>query len=160
MTVQRNQASTGNTIILQPGEGRMLPGPEGITLKATADETGGSLGFFEATTEAGFGAPRHIHHNHDELFYVLAGELRFLIGEQIVDAPAGSFVFIPRGTVHAPKIIGTEPARVLSAFIPGGPEQAFEEFARLEPGPDGGPDLEQMQTISARYDSEIVGPPL
>ena len=31
----------------------------------------------------------------------------------------GTFVFIPRGTVHAAKVIGTEPGKVLAAYIPG-----------------------------------------
>ena len=162
MTVQRDTPSTARTIILGPGEGRLLPGPEGITLKATGAVTGGALGFMEATSPPGFGPPRHVHHSHDELFYVLSGEFRFLIGEEIVDAPAGTFVFIPRGTVHAPKVIGDEPGRVLSAFTPGGAEGAFEEFARLAAshGDISELDAEQLQAIAAKYDSEFVGPPL
>lgn len=160
MTNNRSEAAPGRIIALQAGEGRTLPGPEGITLKATGAETAGSIGFFEATSPAGFGPPRHIHHSHDELFYILEGEFLFAVGDQQITATAGAFVFIPRGTVHAPKVVGTQPGRVISAFIPGGAEGAFEEFGNLEPGPDGGPDLDQMQAIAEKYDSEFVGPPL
>lgn len=160
MTNNRSGTVPGRIIALDPGQGRTLPGPEGITLKATGDETGGSVGFFEATSPAGFGPPRHIHHSHDELFYVLEGEFLFAVGDQQTSATAGAFVFIPRGTVHAPKVVGAGPGRVLSAFVPGGAEQAFVEFANLEPGPDGGPDLDRMQAIAEKYDSEFVGPPL
>jgi quercetin dioxygenase-like cupin family protein len=103
----------------------MIPGTDAITLKATSEETGGSIGFLEATSPPGTGLPRHIHHGCDELFYVLEGEFRFLVGERLVNAPPGKFVFIPRGTVHAAKVIGTEPGKVLAAYIPGGQEQAF-----------------------------------
>jgi mannose-6-phosphate isomerase-like protein (cupin superfamily) len=79
----------------------------------------------------GTGPPRHIHHSCDELFYVLEGEFLFLVGERQVSALPGTFVFIPRGTVHAAKVIGTEPGKVLAAYIPGGLERSFEEFAQL-----------------------------
>ena len=39
--------------------------------------------------------------------------------------------FVPRGTVHAAKVIGREPGKVLAAYIPGGLEHSFEEFAQL-----------------------------
>jgi hypothetical protein len=65
------------------------------------------------------------------MFYVLEGEFLFLVGERRVGAPPGTFVFIPRGTVHAAKVVGNEPGKVLGAYIPGGLERSFEEFARL-----------------------------
>jgi quercetin dioxygenase-like cupin family protein len=96
----RERASAPGVIVLGPGEGRTIPGPEAITLKATGEETGGSIGFFEGTTSPGAGPARHIHHGADELFYVLEGQFQFLAGEQLVSAPPGTFIFIPRGTVH------------------------------------------------------------
>ena len=148
-------------IVLGPGDGRVVPGPEGITLKATAEQTNGSVGFFEATSPPGFGPPRHIHHTSDEMFYILSGHFQFLAGERLIDAPAGTFVFIPRGTVHAPKVVGTEPGRLVTAFVPGGQEGAFEEFARMVAAQgDGSFDMEQAQVIARKYNSEFVGPPL
>jgi mannose-6-phosphate isomerase-like protein (cupin superfamily) len=156
------QTTTRQVIVLGPGEGRVIPGPEGLTLKASAEQSGGSIGFLEGTTPPGFGPPRHIHHGCDELFYVLAGEFRFLLGERLVNASAGTFVFIPRGTVHAPKVVGTEPGRVLVAFIPGGAEQAFEEMAELAStaGPGRPPDMDQLQAVAKKFNSEFVGPPI
>jgi mannose-6-phosphate isomerase-like protein (cupin superfamily) len=153
-------AGAPESIVRGPGEGHAIPGSEGITLKATAAETGGAIGFFEALSPPGFAAPRHIHHSSDELFYVLAGEFLFLVGERLVRAVPGTFVFIPRGTIHAPKVVGTEAGKVLSAFIPGGQEQAFGEFAQALPAGGGVPDLDVLQAIARKYDSEFVGPPL
>ena len=136
-------------IILGPGEGRPIPGAETITLKATSEETGGSVGFLEATSSPGTGPPRHIHHGCDELFYVLEGRFLFLVGDRQVSALPGTFVFIPRGTVHAAKVVGTEPGKVLAAYIPGGQERAFEEYGRLP-----------REVVAEKYDSEFVGPPL
>jgi hypothetical protein len=77
----------------------------------------------------------------------------------------GSFVFIPRGAVHAAKVIGTEPGKVLTAYILGGLERSFEEFAqvRTEQGEDAKRSTGRSMTveeINEKYDSEFVGPPL
>jgi quercetin dioxygenase-like cupin family protein len=117
---QRERGTASEGIILGPGEGYTIPGTDTITLKATSEETGGSIGFLEATGSPGYGPPRHIHRSHDELFYVLEGEFIFLVGERQVSAPPGTFVFIPRGTVHAAKGIGTEPCKVQGGLHTGG----------------------------------------
>ena len=148
-------------IILGPGEGRAIPGTDAITLKATSEETGGSIGFLEATSSPGYGPPRHVHRSHDELFYVLEGEFLFLVGERQFNAPPGSFVFVPRGTVHAAEAIGAEPCKVLIAYVPGGLERSFEEFSRLRT--EQREDADRGRTaeeINEKYDSEFVGPPL
>jgi quercetin dioxygenase-like cupin family protein len=156
---EREAASGG--IILGPGEGRTIPGTDAMTLKATAEQTRGSIGFLEATSSPGYGPPRHIHRSHDELFYILEEEFLFLVGERQVNAPPGSFVFIPRGTVHAVKVVGPEPGKVLIAYIPGGLEHSFEEFAqaRAEQGEDADR-ARTVEEINQKYDSEFVGPPL
>jgi mannose-6-phosphate isomerase-like protein (cupin superfamily) len=159
---QTYTAASRPVIFLRPGEGRVIPGPEGLTLKASGEQTGGSIGFLEGRTPPGFGPPRHIHHHSDELFYVLEGEFQFLLGEWLVHAPAGSFVFIPRGTVHAPKVVGPEPGRALVAFVPGGEERAFDDLAALAVAAGNGqaPGMEQLQAMARKYGSEFVGPPI
>jgi mannose-6-phosphate isomerase-like protein (cupin superfamily) len=46
-------------------------------------------------------APLHVHHADDEAWYVLEGALRFRIGDELFEAPAGSAVLAPKGTPHA-----------------------------------------------------------
>ncbi len=144
----RERQMSTQAIVLGPGEGRRVPGRESITLKATSEQTGGSVGFIEATSAPGEGPSPHIHRDCDELFYVLEGEARFLVGEETVLAPAGSFVFIPRGTVHAARNVGEGSGRVLAVFVPGGAEGAFEAFAQASP--------EERDGVAERYDSEFV----
>jgi quercetin dioxygenase-like cupin family protein len=166
---ERGTASGG--IIVGPGEGRTIRGTDAITLIATAEETGGSIGVFEDISSPGDGPPRHVHYGSDELFYVLEGEFLFLVGERQESVSAGTYVFVPRGTVHAYKVIGTERGRVLSAFVPGGPERALEEFVKLRPEGEEvnrsarrSRSVTQMNKMFAKmnekYDSEFVGPPL
>ena len=162
---QGEQGTTSVGIILGPGEGRTIPGTDTLTLKATSEQTGGSMGVLEATSPPEYGPPRHIHYSSDELFYVLEGEFLFLVGERQISAMPGAFVFIPRGTIHAAKVIGNKPGKVLTAYVPGGLERSFEEFARVrtEQGEDASRSTGRSMTveeINEKYDSEFVGPPL
>jgi mannose-6-phosphate isomerase-like protein (cupin superfamily) len=60
-----------------------------------------------------FIAPRHVHYQDDEAWYVLEGRLCFERGDKIVEACTGSAVFVPRGIPHTYWNPGTEPTRYL-----------------------------------------------
>lgn len=44
--------------------------------------------------------PLHVHDRYDEAFYVLDGEMHFVVGDTTSVAEAGAFVFVPRGEAH------------------------------------------------------------
>ena len=67
---QRERDAASKGIVIGPDQGRTIPGTGAITLIATAEETGGSIGVFEGTSPPGDGPPRHIHYGSDELFYL------------------------------------------------------------------------------------------
>ena len=134
----KQEANTPRCIILGPGEGRTIGG---ITLKATSEQTGGSIGFLEATTPPRAGSPRHVHYGCDELFYVLEGQFLFVVGERQVSGPPGTFVFIPRGMVHAAKAIGIEPGKVLAAYIHTKGPRAILRGVRSVAGPRCGREI-------------------
>jgi quercetin dioxygenase-like cupin family protein len=54
----------------------------------------------EVLLEQGSEVPLH-QHPQEQVSYVARGLLRFQVGEEIVEAPAGSSVLIPGGTPHA-----------------------------------------------------------
>jgi mannose-6-phosphate isomerase-like protein (cupin superfamily) len=63
-------------------------------------------------------APLHVHHKDDEAWYVLEGALRFRLGDEEVEAAAGTAVLAPRGTPHAYGNAGGEPASYLLVMTP------------------------------------------
>jgi quercetin dioxygenase-like cupin family protein len=85
-------------LILAPGEGLSVENPVGglFTFKVTSDESGGTLTAIETLVVRPEGPPLHVH-EQDEVIYTLAGSLRVKLGDVLREAPAGSFVFIPRG---------------------------------------------------------------
>jgi mannose-6-phosphate isomerase-like protein (cupin superfamily) len=65
--------------------------------KATAEDTGGRFALWETTTPPGNpGPPPHIHHNEDEVFYLLEGELELMVEGRASVVGAGTFVDIPK----------------------------------------------------------------
>jgi mannose-6-phosphate isomerase-like protein (cupin superfamily) len=44
--------------------------------------------------------PQHVDRDHDEVFIVTQGKLRFTSGAENVDVEAGSRVTVPAGTAH------------------------------------------------------------
>ena len=58
-------------------------------------------------------APPHVHFRDDEAWYVLEGTLRVRVGEDEVEARAGSAVLVPRGTPHTYWNPEPTPARYL-----------------------------------------------
>ena len=78
------------------------------------------IGLVESELPPGGGFPvPHWHEDLYEVFYVLEGEIDYLLGQQWRCAPAGTTVFIPAGTVHAFRNTSGRPARQLVAGPPG-----------------------------------------
>ena len=54
-----------------------------FSLKLRGGETGDSIMLFEETVPAGTKSTFHLHHDSDEVAYVLSGEVTFKIGDQL-----------------------------------------------------------------------------
>jgi mannose-6-phosphate isomerase-like protein (cupin superfamily) len=89
----------------------------------------------------------HVHHEDDEAWYVLEGTLGFRIGDETIEAPAGSAVFAPRGTPHSYWNAGDGPARYVLVV----PPRIRSLIAALhEPG------VEDYDAVWRAHASEVV----
>ena len=144
-------------VVLKAGEGRTLPlGPIQMVVQEDGMHTRGTLGIaeFEVAPHAPT-PPPHIHHAHEEGFYILEGELEFLAGTQTVRAVQGTFVMVPIGTVHTFSNPTDRPARFLNTFTPPRYIHYFEEMSQLlQAGVP--PSSSQLTELMARYDTEVV----
>ena len=66
------------------------------------------------------GPEPHVHADEDDAFCVLDGELTFLLDEDDVAAPAGTFVLVPPGVDHTFRNALDRPTRVLNIHAPAG----------------------------------------
>jgi quercetin dioxygenase-like cupin family protein len=117
-------------------------------------ESGEGLGVVDhVEVPAGDMAPLHVHHGHDEGFYVMSGEVTlFLPGDQVTLRP-GDFFLAPRGIPHTYRV-GDTPARWLVTSTPGG----FERFV-AEVAAGGVTDPGEVAALAARHEIGILGPP-
>ena len=88
-------------VILAPGEGRSYTmGSIFALFKADGSETAGQYSISEWWLEPFSTGPGAHSHPEDDVFYVLEGTMSFLISDQWIYAPKGSFVVVPAGTIH------------------------------------------------------------
>jgi quercetin dioxygenase-like cupin family protein len=148
--------SARKAFILRPGHGRSIDlGPFRMSVKATAEETGGSFSLLEADEPPGFGPPLHIHHNAAEAFYVLQGEYAIFVEDDEIPCPAGSFIFIPAGIRHGFRV-GAEPSRKLNLYTPAAMVGYFDELSAATSSGEVEP--EALSEIAERYGMEVTGP--
>jgi quercetin dioxygenase-like cupin family protein len=147
---------TDRALVLRPGDGRSIDlGNFTMTVKASADETGGGFSLVEAAEPPGFGPPMHTHTDAAEAFYVLDGLYRIFIEDDAFECPAGSFIFIPSGRRHGFRV-GDVPSRKLNLYVPAAMIGYFDELSALVAG--GDPDPAAVDTIGRRYGMEVLAP--
>jgi quercetin dioxygenase-like cupin family protein len=132
-----------------------------LPFKALANDTGGLLSACEFTLGPWESGPvLHRHTEVDEAFYLVAGKLEAQLDDQRVQAAAGGFLWVPRGTAHSFANAGPEPVQVLALALPGGVEELFAEQAAYLSSVQGPPDPSVLDEIGTRHGAPTVGPPI
>jgi quercetin dioxygenase-like cupin family protein len=132
-------------------------------MKVTDRESLSQFALVEALAFRATEPPLHIHHQEDEAWYILSGQMTFYVGDAAMTAEAGAFVFAPRGIPHT-FTVDVEPTRVLVFASPAGFEHFAAELgkkATSDAPPPGlalpGPEI--LGPVAERYGIEVVGPP-
>ena len=143
--------------IVLPDRAPRFSGPQGreadfTEILATREQTGKALGLFRQTIAPNSGPPIHVHQTEDEFFYVVSGEFSVKLGDRTASAPARSVIFVPRGTAHAFRNVGSQPGVLLVGVTPGGFEKIFEERQ--------GVNAETNRALMKKHNMEVLGPPI
>ncbi len=155
--------TNGQMFHVPPGEGQMrwVVG-DLVTFKISGEDTAGVFTLGEEIIPPEGGPPPHVHTHEDETFYVLEGELEFVVGERTITATTGSVVFAPRGILHSFRNVGSTASRMAVIIAPAGLERFFEEVGEpvTDPSspPDGSPDIERLVAVARNYGIEILPP--
>ena len=106
--------------------------------KINGADTGGRFAIVHHTPfDSGvLAAPLHRHHNEDEYSYVLEGTMGALLGDDVVEAEAGKWVFKPREQRHTFWNAGDTPCHIIEVISPAGFEDAFRELAEALDEPE------------------------
>ena len=112
------------------------------------------------------GASPHVHRTHSDLFFVLAGELTFLLGPEPEEhvLPAGTLALAPPQLVHGFRNAADKELRYLNLHAPGA---AFADYLRgvnpafdqHEPPADGGRPLTDALVVAPGISGVLVDRP-
>ena len=119
-----------------------------------SEQSTGEVSVIETAPPPGAGPPLH-HHDFDEAFYVMEGQLTFRLREEMVTAGPGELVFAPRGVPHTFANLSDALARQLIVCTPAGFERYFARMAAKSQGTE--PPEWALQPVP---EVTTVGPPL
>jgi mannose-6-phosphate isomerase-like protein (cupin superfamily) len=144
---RRFDATQGPRLIGPTGGEAVDLGTLGARFMVWSEESGGGFSLVEhPIPPRSLCAPLHRHTHEDEYSYVVEGRMGAQLGDAVVFADAGDFVFKPRGQWHTFWNAGDGPCRILEIISPGGFEHFFAEVAAATaPGDD----------VAARYGLEL-----
>lgn len=112
-------------IVLGPGEGRSYAlGGMTAVFKADEAETDCAYSISEWWLEPHTEGPGpHSHEANDDLFYVIEGVMSFRVGDDWMEAAAGTFVRAAPGVTHDFANRSDHRAGLLNIYVPGGFER-------------------------------------
>jgi mannose-6-phosphate isomerase-like protein (cupin superfamily) len=158
MTAVKTETLPARVLAAGEGEARWWFGQLAV-IKATAEDTAGGHTLVEITVDPGYETPLHIHHREDEGFWILDGSATFTVGEEIVEAGPGAYLFGPKDIPHRWRA-GADGARLLYLFAPGGFEElirAMSEPAKeLTAPPSDLPIPENVVELAAEFGVELL----
>ena len=108
---------SGEVVVIPPGGGVKLGNVEFLSLSEHSPRLNVSIFVIAPGRD---GPEPHVHDAEDDAFFVLEGELTFVLGEEELPAPAGTYVLVPPGVRHTFRNRRDEPARVLNVHAPAG----------------------------------------
>jgi quercetin dioxygenase-like cupin family protein len=116
-----------------------------VSQLAGGSDTNDAFDLVESKMKKGTEPPPHIHEREDELFYILAGELKVFANGQVLTVLAGECVFLPKNVPHA-YLIESEECHVLALMTPGGFLNAVNKMNAPARTMDIPPDMETYAT--------------
>lgn len=137
-----------------------------VIIRLSARDGSDGISVLEHRASKGDSPPLHIHHDEDEIFHVLEGEVRYRVGNQERRAGPGEILLGPKGIPHTYRVESSE-ARMLT-ITRGGFETFIRAFGRPAernglPDLSGPPTPDQAEALAEacrQFGIELVGPPL
>ncbi|MGW7811141.1 cupin domain-containing protein [Staphylococcus xylosus] len=125
---------------------------EKVTIIVSGEHTNGEYSLAHIIEPPNLGPPLHIHHDDDESFYVLKGDFCFYIGDQIINASTGDYVFAPKGVPHR-FLAGSEESELIVRSTPANFDALVKEVG-VPVRKDA--EVPQLKEYSSEYIKNLV----
>jgi mannose-6-phosphate isomerase-like protein (cupin superfamily) len=130
--------------------------------KIGGEESEGKLAVFDQRVPAHYATPFHVHHDEDEAWYILEGNVSFRFGDERFSAGPGTWVYLPKDVPHGFRTEDHE-ARLLTFAAPAGFGHFVQESGVQAAGatlpPPAPLDIAKLMEVAAKYRIEMVGSP-
>ena len=138
----------------------LIHGAPSMLIKVSGSDVHGRFSAIQINTPPGLGPELHVHHNQNELFYMLSGRIGLHCGTERHVLSTGDTFMAPRGVPHAYVTLGEEPAHIFNLFDPADKiESFFAEYSAIL-NRNGPPDRAALANLYGRCDMQVLGPPL
>jgi mannose-6-phosphate isomerase-like protein (cupin superfamily) len=142
------------TIIPAGSSGMFDFGGFGVKAKIDGFESDGRFSIVHHPLAARkLAAQLHRHHREDEYSFVLRGRMGALLGDEMVIAEQGSWVFKPRGQWHTFWNPDEAPCEIIEVISPAGFENYFRELAASWPDREKSAGLRRKYQLDMDIDS-------
>jgi len=148
--------------IIEPNGGKHIAIAGHInSILASKDDTDGSYSIVEAKVFSDSGPMPHIQTREHEGFYVLEGEISFIVDGNEIIAKPGTFVNVPPNVTHSFKNKTNKLAKMLVIIAPGGLENLFVELGNevsdptIQPPPMPENKMKEFTSVLSNYGVEV-----
>lgn len=138
-----------------------------ISIVVPAASSSDRLSVLKHWAPFGHSPPLHVHETEDEVFHVLAGRLRFQLGDDEIEVSAGDVMMAPKGVPHTFCVDSPEGAHFMTVTRPGDFEAMVRECSRpvgedwlpesVHPTPE---QVAHLEEVCARHGIRLIGAPL
>jgi quercetin dioxygenase-like cupin family protein len=145
------------SIFFEPGEGKTVSARgSSMLFKAVADTTDNAFSLMERTLPVSNRRPQPHTHEGPEGFYVLEGQIEFVVGGQSRVGGPGFWALVPSEVAHTFGNAGDSPARLLIIHVPAA-DAYFVELQELW-STETPPPPEEERALMRRHGLEPVVP--
>lgn len=128
---------------------------EGLRIDIVAGHGRDPFTVMRMTVPPDQGVSSHQSPDEDKLFVVLAGSLRFHIGDEFFDVGTGQEIAVAKGDTHGFVNVGTTPALQLIITSPARHDQLMTALSRMGHPPT----QEEIDEICRVYNQKVIGEP-
>lgn len=154
MKAGRGSEASIEPIIIHPESAqRIKAGPMEILVVEDGSHTSGTHAVLEFTLSGQFSPMPHIHRQHEEVIYVLEGEMALLVRDETVKLGPGAAFVTPMGLPHTFSNGGAGRLRFLLTISPARHLGYFLEMADVM---QETPDPQKMMAVMERYGLEVI----
>lgn len=128
---------------------------EGLRIEIVAGHGRDPFTVMRMTVPPDQGVASHQSPDEDKLFVVLAGSLRFHIGDEFFDVGVGQEIAVAKGDTHGFVNVGAMPAMHLIITSPARHDELMTALSRMSHPPA----QEEIDEICRVYNQKVIGEP-